>query len=76
MCDVVTLLCPTGALSNHLFTTLGAPHEARLATAAAGQPMPLVRHSLDEAAALAAGLQKAFEREVADTLVLMVPQVS
>lgn len=65
-----------GALSSHLFTTLGAPHEARMASAAAGQAMSLVRRSLDESAALAAGLLKAFEREVADTQLLMVPQVS
>jgi hypothetical protein len=38
--------------------------------------MPLVRRSMDEAAALSAGLLKAFERGVADTQLLMVPQVS
>lgn len=64
-----------GGLPTHLFTSLGAAQETRLATAAAQQPMPLMRRSMDEAAALVAGLLKAFEREVADTQLLMVPQV-
>lgn len=46
-----------------------------MATAAAQQPIPLMRRSLEEAAALGAGLLKAFEREVADTQLLLVPQV-
>lgn len=37
--------------------------------------MPLVRRSLDEASVLAAGLLKTFEREVAPTQLLLVPQV-
>lgn len=64
-----------GGLPTHVFTSLGAAHEARLAAAAAGLPMPLVRRSMDEAAALAAALVKAFEREVADMQLLLMPQV-
>jgi hypothetical protein len=37
--------------------------------------MPLMHRSLEEAAALGASLLKAFEREVADTQLLLVPQV-
>jgi hypothetical protein len=64
-----------GGLPSHIFTSLGAAQETRLATAAAQQPMPLMRRSLEESAALGAGLLKAFEREVADTQLLLVPQV-
>lgn len=38
--------------------------------------MPLVRRSMEEAAVLSANLLKAFERDVADTQLLMVPQVT
>lgn len=64
-----------GGLPAHLFTSLGASQEARLATAAAGQPMPLVRRSVEEAQPLMAGLLKAFEREVAESQLLLFPQV-
>jgi hypothetical protein len=65
----------TGGLPSHIFTSLGAAEDTRLATAAAQLPMPLTRRSMEEAAALGAGLLKAFEREVADTQLLLVPQV-
>jgi len=64
-----------GGLPGHLFTSLGAPQDVRLAMAASGKAMPLARHSMDEAAGLAAGLLKSFEREIADTQLVMVPQV-
>lgn len=68
-------MCSAGGLPSHLFTSLGASQEVRLAMAASGKAMPLVRHSMEEAAGLAAGLLKTFEREIADTQLVMVPQV-
>lgn len=65
----------TGGLPSHIFTSLGAAQDTRRATAAAQLPMPLMRRSMEEAAALGAGLLKAFEREVADAQLLLVPQV-
>ena len=69
-------LLRAGGLPSHIFTSLGASTEARMTAVAAGQPMLLTRRSMDEAAALVAGLLKAFQREVSDTQLLLVPQVS
>lgn len=73
---LVSALLPAGGLPSHIYTSLGASTEARMTTVAAGQPMLLTRRSMDEAVALVAGLLKAFQREVADTQLLLVPQVS
>lgn len=76
-CLVLHITFPpyAGGLPSHIFTSLGAAQDTRLATAAAQLPMPLMRRSMEEAAALGAGLLKAFEREVADTQLLFAPQV-
>jgi hypothetical protein len=62
---------PTG----QLFSSLTASPESRLAAAAAGAAMPLSRISSDDAAWLMAGVMRSFTREVADTPLLLVPQV-
>jgi hypothetical protein len=64
-----------GLPAGQLFSSLTASPEARLAAAAAGAAMPLWRLSADDAAGLMAGVLRSFSREVADTPLLLVPQV-
>lgn len=64
-----------GLPSGQLFSSLALSPEARAAAAAADSPVPLSRLSLDDAGGLAAGVLRSFSREVADTPLLLVPQV-
>lgn len=64
-----------GLRDGDVFTSITASERARWAAAAACTTTPLTQCSMDQAATVAAGLLKAFEREVADLKLLLTPEV-
>jgi hypothetical protein len=72
---LVLFIVAGGLPTVQVFSSLTASPEARMAAAAAGTAMPLSRLSSDDAAGLMAGVMRSFTREMADTPLLLVPQV-